>query len=270
MKFILLIPSFIFFILFTVWPLIEVFRLSFYKINFITSKFIGLSNYIESFTDPVFLTSIANSFLYAILLVLGVGVSVFLALYLYRMNRKWQDASRILLYLPTLSAGIIISLAWKWIFQSNGIMNWILGKNINWFGQWQTAIPVIAFTIIFASFGSNTIILLSAIQNVNKELIEAAKIDGASWWQIVTHIILPIISPVIYMMVISTILGAFMVFESIFMLAPYDYTATITYSIYTKGFMFSKYGLAAAQAVILLFISVILFIIKRKLEKKYD
>jgi ABC-type sugar transport system permease subunit len=54
------------------------------------------------------------------------------------------------------------------------------------------------------------------------------------------------------------------------MLAPYDYTATITYSIYTKGFMFSKYGLAAAQAVILLFISVILFIIKRKLEKKYD
>jgi ABC-type sugar transport system permease subunit len=268
LKFLLLIPSLIFFILFTLWPLVEVFRLSLYKINFITSKFIGLSNYIESFQDPVFLTSIANSFLYAILLVLGISISLFLALYLYHMNKKWQDASRVLLYLPTLSAGIIIALAWKWIFNTNGIVNWILGKNINWFGQWQTAIPVISFIVISASFGSNTIVLLSAIQNINKDLIEAARIDGASWWQIIIHIILPIISPTIYMIIIMTILSAFMIVENIMMLAPYDYSATVTYSIYTKGFMFSKYGLAAAQAVILLIISIVLYIAKKKWEKQ--
>jgi len=184
------------------------------------------------------------------------------------MSKKWQDASRILLYLPTLSAGIIIALAWKWIFNTNGIVNWILGKNINWFGQWQTAIPVISFIVISASFGSNTIVLLSAIQNINKDLIEAARIDGASWWQIIIHIILPIISPTIYMIIIMTILSAFMIVENIMMLAPYDYSATVTYSIYTKGFMFSKYGLAAAQAVILLIISIVLYIAKKKWEKQ--
>jgi len=269
LQFLLLIPSLIFFLLFTIWPLIEVFRLSFLKINFITSKFIGFQNYIDSFKDPVFLTSIANSFLYAVLLVIGLlSVSLFLALYLYHMSKKWQNASRILLYLPTLSAGIIIALAWKWIFGSAGIASWIIGKNINWFGQWQTAIPVISFIVIFASFGSTTIIFLSAIQNVNKEIIEAAVVDGASWWQIITHIILPMISPVIYMTIIMTILSAFMIFESIFMLAPYEYTATVTYSVYTKGFLFSKYGLASAQAVILLFISIILFVLKRKWEKQ--
>jgi multiple sugar transport system permease protein len=187
------------------------------------------------------------------------------------MNKKWQDISRIFLYLPTLSAGVIIASLWRWVFHFNGLANWLIGlfglNPVDWFGGFFTAIPTVSFIVIFSSFGSNVILFLSSIQGVSKEYLEAATIDGANWGQIKRFVILPIIRPTILMVGMLTAIAALMIYETIFLLAPYEYSATITYQIYRQGFQFGKYGLASAQAIILLFVSVGLFMIKKRFEK---
>jgi multiple sugar transport system permease protein len=245
MKFLLLLPGLIFYLIFTAWPLIEVVRLSLYKTNFITTRFVWLDNYIASFKDAEFIQSIINSLGYAMFMVGGIFISLFIALYLYRLSKRWQDTSRIVLYLPSLAAGVIISMSWKWIFHSSGIA-------INWFGSTLTAIPVLSGIVAFSGIGSTVIILLAVVQSVPKDYIDAARIDGASWGQIKRKIIIPIIAPTLYMLIIGAVLAALAIFEIIYMLAPYPY---------------SEYGAASAQSVILLLVAVLLYKLRKRWER---
>ena len=258
--------------MFTLWPLAEVVKLSLYKTNFIKTTFVGLDNYIYALTDPDFLQTIINSFFYALILVPGqILAALLIALSTYSLNKRWQDFTRIILYVPVLSAGIIIAGSWKWIFHIDGPINWVLSifniQAINWFAQGSTAIPVISLIVIFSTFGSNLIILLAAILSIDKGILEAARIDGASENQIKWKIIVPIISPVIALIGLLSAINAFQIFENIYALAPQTYAATITFKIYQTGFMFSKYGIASAEAVILLIIVLSLSIIKKRFEK---
>jgi multiple sugar transport system permease protein len=193
--------------------------------------------------------------------------SLFFALWLYRLDKKTISVSRIFLYLPTLSAGIIIAQSWKYLFHINGPINWIVGDKINWFGQGFTAIPIISFIVIFSSFGANVIILLASLQSVNKDYIEAATIDGCNYRQIKLHVLLPLIMPTILMIGILSAINSVMIFETIYSLCQQDYAATMAYQIYTQGFKFSQYGMASAQSIILLLFTVGLSILKRKVEK---
>jgi ABC-type sugar transport system permease subunit len=271
MKFLLLLPGLIFYLIFTAWPLIEVVRLSLYKTNFITTRFVWLDNYIASFKDAEFIQSIINSLGYAMFMVGGIFISLFIALYLYRLSKRWQDTSRIVLYLPSLAAGVIISMSWKWIFHSSGIANWLISligiPPINWFGSTLTAIPVLSGIVAFSGIGSTVIILLAVVQSVPKDYIDAARIDGASWGQIKRKIIIPIIAPTLYMLIIGAVLAALAIFEIIYMLAPYPYSATITFSIFLQGFQYSKYGAASAQSVILLLVAVLLYKLRKRWER---
>jgi len=268
----LLIPAIVFFSLFTAWPLGEVIVLSLYKTNFITTKFIGIDNYIAIFSDSDFITSIFNSLFYCFLMVpgellLGLG-SAFL---IFKLSKKWQDVSRIIFYIPVLTAGIIIAQIWKWIFHIDGVFNWfikLIGLSpINYFGDWYSAIPTVAFIVIIGSFGANTIIFLAAMQSIDKSLFEAAEIDGASFRQIKYRIILPMIMPTISLVTLLTIIASFGVIETIMMLVPQSYAATVTYSIYRSGFLFSKYGIASAEAIVFLVIMILLSLLKNRIEK---
>lgn len=265
MRFLLLLPLVFFFGLFTLWPLVEVVSLSMFRTNFIKSVFVGLDNYIQAFSDPDFIQSILNSLCYSAILVPGqLLVALFFAAILYDMHSKWQSAARILFYIPVLSSGIIIAASWKWIFNSNGLLNWFIGKEISWFGQAETAIPVISFIVVFASFGINTMMLLSSMISIEKSLFDSARIDGANNWQILRRIVFPIISPTIIMILFVSIIGGFQIFENIYMLVPQTYAATVTYFIYQQGFEFSRYGLASAESIILLAIIGILYLAKKK------
>jgi multiple sugar transport system permease protein len=262
----------IFFLLFVGWPLLEVFRLSLYETNFINSTYVGLKNYKKLLIDPAFHYALKNSFWYCILITLGqVGISVFISLLCFDLSKKWQDAVRIILYLPTLSAGIIIAQSWRWIFHYDGLLNWILSlfkiKPVAFFQKSFTAIPAISIIIITAGIGGYIIILLSAMIGIDKDIIQAAKIDGANWFQIKIMIILPMIKKIIGMITVLSVVGSFQIFETIYSLAPYEYSASLTYNIYREGFQFSNYGLASAQAVVLLFITTILMLSKNKLER---
>jgi len=268
---ILLLPAVAFFALFVAWPLVVVFSLSLQQTNFITSSFVGLKNYIDSLKDESFRQAIANSVLYMAYMVPGhVLTSLLASLAVFRLPKRWHDSSRILFYLPVLSGGIIIAQVWRWVFHMDGPVNWFLtslgGQAVNWFGQGSTAIPVICFIVVVSSFGANVIIMLSAMQSIDVAIFDAAKIDGATWKQTKWRIIVPIILPTIGLVTLLSAIASLQVVETIMMLAPQDFAATITYSIYRSGFLFSRYGMASAQAVILLLITVGISLIKRRLE----
>ncbi len=257
MKYILLSPAVVLFLLFTAWPLVEVVRLSMLKTNFITTKFIGFENYIVSLSDPAFVQSFFNSLGYAIVLVPNqLLFSLLASLVVFKLSKRWQDISRIIFYIPTLSAGIIISQVWRWIFHPDGLVNWLLSTvgftKIDWFSDAFTSIPVIGFIVASSAFGGSTIMILAAILGIDKNIFEAARIDGANWRQIGQKIIVPLIIPVLSLLAIIGFIGSFQIFETIYALCPQEYATTMTFYIYQQGFQFSKYGMASAQAILLL------------------
>jgi multiple sugar transport system permease protein len=270
-KKILLFPAILFFGIFVAWPLVEVIILSFYKTNYMKSIFVGFDNYITIFKSKDFILSIFNSLFYASILVPGqIILSLFLSFFIMDMGKGWQDISRILFYVPILSAGIIIAQVWKWIFQIDGPVNWILSlmniDKVNWFGQGITSIPAISLIVLFSSFGGNILLFLASILSIDKEIIEAAKIDGANSFIIRMKIILPMIKNTIILVGLMSMIAAFQIFETIYSLSPQTYSATMTFHIYQQGFIFSKYGLAAAEAVILIIMMSSLSILKKRFE----
>lgn len=273
MKYLLLIPAILFFSLFTAWPIIQVIQLSLYKTNFITSTFVGIDNYIAIFSSNDFLLSILNSFFYALLMVPGqLIISTFLSLYIYNMKKHWLDISRILFYIPTLSAGIIIAQSWQWIFKYEGPINWLLGllqiSPINWFGQGFTSILAISFIVVISTFGGNIIIILASILSIDKSIFEAATIDGANERQIKFMIIIPMIKKTLVLIGLVAMINSFQIFEYIYQLSPQSYTATMTFRIYADSFNFGKYGIAASEAVVLLIITIALSLLKKRIEKE--
>jgi ABC-type sugar transport system permease subunit len=267
-KYFLLLPAVAFFLLFTAWPLADLFRMSLLKTNFITSDPVGLLNYLASFQEPAFLRSLSNSTLYLLFVVPAETIgALILALAVSRLTKLWQDISRIVIYLPALVAGIIISQVWRWILHADGPINWALSllglHGIDWFGASIPAIPAISFIVAISSLGSNVIILFAAILSIDRSIFEAAKIDGATIRQTNRMIVVPVIWPSIVLVMQVACINALQIFETIYALAPYQHAATVTYSIYQQGFQFSKWGMASAQALILLVVIVAIVMIPK-------
>ena len=233
-----------------------------------SAGFVGFQNYINTFTDQTFWLAVTNSLSYAAIMIpVSVYISFTLACFLSRMSKPWRNTARITFYIPALSAGIIIAGFWKWLFHINGAVNWVLGASIAWFAQGITAIPIIALISITGSLGGTLIMTLANIEAVDPGIVSAARIDGASWRQIKYRILMPTISPVLVMIALLAWINAWQIIETPMMLAPQDYAATLTYHIYRQGFLFGNYGMASAQAVILLLIIGGLAILKSKVKQ---
>ena len=273
MKYLLLAPTLVFFLLFTLWPIIKVIEMSFYQTNFIVTRFVGLQNYVDLFNNEAFIQSIKNSLLYiTILPLLNVIVSVSITFLIADLSKKWQDISKILIYIPVLGGGIILAQVWRWVFAIDGLMNWVLSlfniAPIYWFGDGYISITIICIIVVTTTFGGYVIILLASLTSIDKSIYEAARMDGASNFQIKMKIVLPLIKSTIALVYLLSMIASLQVFEYIYALVPQQYAATITYNIYVTGFKNSKWGLASAQAVILMIITFILSYLQRRISNE--
>ena len=269
----LLIPATVFFLLLSVCPLIIVGRLSLFKTNYITSYFVGLYNYAKIFTDPDILMVIINSFIYAILMMLGALIlNISTGLMVIDM-RKWvHDVARFVFYIPVFTSGIIIGTVWRWILHPKaGILNWIIGlfgyDPVIWMGERFTSIFILSFMLVVTNGGAGLVIYLASMLSIPSTLFDSAKIDGATNMQIKLRIILPIITPTIFMMTLLGFIGAMQMFETIFIMRPIADANNLMYDIYRTGFTFSKYGLAAAKSLVLMTLVFGISIAKRRLER---
>lgn len=281
-------PFFILFLVFGLFPIGYSFTMSLFKWTVAgPQEFRGIENYVKLLTtDPFFLRSLWTTFL---LLVFGSFLqhifAIPLAIILNDAKLKGRNFFKVVFFLPYITSTVVIALIFSQLYDTNyGWLNYIL---VNWFHmdpvKWvqdTAAIRAsIAIMVNWRFIGWNTVIYLAGLQSIDQQLYEAARIDGASSWQMHTRITIPMLLPIIFFAMSMSIIGGMQLFEEPFVLMRgYEFMGgaqnaglTSAYYLLTTAFHFNRFGKASAMAW-LLFVIIILMtwlnkVITDKLQK---
>ena len=277
-----LLPSLIFFVGFVIIPMVICILTSLTDANMHTAglgNFVGLKNFVDLWQDKTFLQALWNTFLIVIVSVPTVcAFSLWVSSAIYKLNGKLLSAFRRIFYLPVVTGSVAVTVVWKWMFDNyTGIFNYVLKstgvieKNINWLGDSRFAIWCIILILFTTSVGQPIVLYVSALDNVDKSLVEAAQVDGATETQAFWRIKWPQMMPTtLYILVITTI-NSFQCFALIQLLTsggPKNATMTIMYYIYYNAFKLYRYGYGNAMGVILAIIIAILSAAQFRLGKE--
>ena len=242
-----LAPILIFFTVFVLAPMIMGFVTSFFNYSMTSFKFVGLENYSRMFADKVFVKSLINT----VIIVIGsVPIVVLFSLFV---------ASRT--YLPVVTGSVAVTVVWKWIYDPlSGILNFVLksghviNQNISWLGDKHWALMAIIIILLTTSVGQPIILYIAAMGNIDNSLVEAARVDGATEFQVFWKIKWPSLLPTTLYIAIITTINSFQCFALIQLLTsggPNYSTSTLMYYLYEKAFKLSEYGYANTMGVFL-------------------
>lgn len=258
-----LAPSLVMFLVFTLGPALFSLFVGFTRWNGLSNPvWVGLHNYLQLTRDGRFLASVRNTALFTLMFVLiCVVTSTALALLL---NRKafGTRVVRFLWLLPFLIDMVSVSLVWTWLYQFRfGVINYLLGlvgiPAQSWLGDSRLALLSLVILSVWRWTGYYAIIILAGLQNVPPDLYEAARLDGASRWQVITRITLPLLTPTIFFVVVTAMMSSFQVFEQMWVMTqggPDDSTISVAMYLYVQGFQLLKMGYASAIAWVLFLI----------------
>lgn len=273
-------PTILGVLILNLWGVIQSFYYSFHEVKgFAAPIFIGLDNYVRLFQDTEVWSALKNVLVYAIITVpIGVLLSLLLAV-LLNVKIKGKSCFRCIYFLPVVSAPAAVALVWKWLYNKDfGLFNQVLNafgiQGPDWLGNVHMAMPSVAIVGIWTMVGYNMILLLAGLQDVPRELYEAAEIDGAGSVQKFWKITVPMVSPTLFFVVVTTIISALQVFDLIYMMfkpsAPsFQSVESIVYLFYRYTFTNYNKGYGSTIVVALFIIIMILTAIQLKLQKKW-
>jgi multiple sugar transport system permease protein len=227
------------------------------------ARFIGFSNYLRLFNDPLFWTALINTFYFVLIAgPLSIGISLSAALLLNSRLIRFKSMFRLTYFMPVVTTLVAVAIVWRFIYHPKfGILNFLLsflGINpIDWLGDPNWAMPAIILMSIWKSFGYNMIIFIAGLQNIPEYLYEAAVIEGANQWQQFKSITLPMLAPTTLFVSIITMIGFFQLFAEPYVMTqggPLNKTLSIVLYMYQEGFRWWNMGYSAAIAFILFFI----------------
>jgi multiple sugar transport system permease protein len=276
--YVLISPWIIGFLCLTALPLLASFLLSFTNWNGLSSPiWVGLRNYSQILkNDPLFWKSLKITVIYTIIVVpVTVALGFILAIALNR-DVAVNHALRIIYYLPQLVSGVSLLLLWLWIFNPNyGLINKFLAifhiRGPGWLGSETWALPALMLMSLW-SVGPYMLLYLAGLQRIPEEVYEAARLDGASKFQTLWHVTLPLISPITFVLLVIGFIGHFQTFGQAFVMTQGGPNyATLFYALYVYNAAFSelKLGYASALAWILFIIILATTLIQWKLSKKW-
>ncbi|WP_152397519.1 carbohydrate ABC transporter permease [Paenibacillus guangzhouensis] len=252
------------FALFTAYPVLSAFIISFQKYMPLGSKFIGFDNYINSFKDPLFWKAIRNTIVYTVLTVpVALFISLAVALLILPLKKKLQTTFKAIYYLPAVASGVALSVVWLWIFDPmpSGIFNQLLGffgiDNVNWLGATSTSMFSLVLMSWLSSHGTSIIIYLAALLGIDDSYYEAAELDGASFLKKLWYIVIPCLKPTTLFLLVTGVIGSFQVFQNAYLMTgggPDNATTMVGLLIFNNAFKYFEFGKAAAQSLILAFI----------------
>lgn len=268
-----ILPALLGTIVFIIIPIIGSFGLSFANWDLLNPiQYVGLANYKAILTEFVFVKIIINTFVYAITTsVFGVIIPLILAC-IINNQIKGADFFKTAYFLPFVTPMIVIGIIWEWIFDPNiGCLNHLLQLHINWLYDTNFAMPALIIVSVWKLIGYNMILFLTGLSTINKELLEASKIDGANAYNTFKHVTVPLLSPTIFFVSIITAITSFQVFDLIFIMTqggPLDSTNVLVYAIYKNAFEYFKVGKASALAYVLFAIIFTLTLVQWKFKSK--
>ena len=275
-----MLPFLLFFVGFVVYPMFMCVYTSFFDATMNREDiFIGFQNYVDLFNDPVFWKALTNTLIIVVVSVpVTCAFSLWIATLISKMPVAATSAFRCIFYLPVVTGSVAVTMVWKWMFNNYyGILNYLgkgvglLDKNVNWLGDPKYALGCIILILLTTSVGQPIVLYVSALDNVDKSLVEAAEVDGATETQAFWKIKWPQMMPTtLYILVITTI-NSFQCFALIQLLTsggPKNSTMTIMYYIYYNAFKQYKYGFGNAMGVILAIIIAILSAVQFRMGKE--
>ncbi len=254
------LPSILGFLFFALGPTIVSLYLSFTEYNILKpAAWIGLQNYIEAFTnDELFWTAVRVTAYYTVVSVPLNLLVAFLIAVLLNQKVRFLSFHRTIWYMPAIVPAVANAVLWQWVFNPDfGLFNLLVGKlgipGPRWFVDSDTAIP--AFIIMgLWGVGGGMLIYLGGLQGIPQHLYEAVEIDGGGLWARFRHVTIPGLSPIVFFLVLTTILAGFQSFDIIKVMTdggPVAATTTLIYYLYQEGFVGFNAGRAGVASVVL-------------------
>lgn len=286
-----LAPNFIGFLLFTLIPVLAIFVVAFTTGSYasgvdpvtgsfwIDARFCGLDHFRTMLGDGHFWQSLGNTFVFLLAVPFSMAASLGLALLL---NQKipGRVVYRTLLFLPTIAAGLALYMIWRQIYnQEFGLFNQILsaigffeaGAGPDWLGNGSLAKPALLLMLVWIGMGgTNMILYLAALQDVDPTLYEAASLDGAGSWDCFRYITWPALRPTTFFILTTNLIGGIQIFDQILIMTgggPDGSTSTILYYLYLNIYKYDRLGYAAALSVVLFGIVLAMTLVNWRLNK---
>jgi len=258
-----LAPALAFVAAFTLYPLLQMSWMSLNNWSLLSEKkFIGFGNFVKIWHDPQFWASLGFTFKYTllitpILMILGVLIALLTA-----ANTPLRRFTRAVVFLPVVIGLGASSLLWYWLFSYDfGLINrslldlGIIKEPVVWFGaNAGTAMWAVIVSIVWKVVGFGTLLFVAAIQSIPAEVTEASLVDGASYWQRVHRITLPLIAKTILLVTLVSVIGSLLAFDQFYIMTagqPRNMTATAVFLIYLNSFPSLKLGYGAAMSLVL-------------------
>lgn len=255
-------PALLLFLVFILGPFVAAIVLSFFSWDMLTpASFNGLGNFTEMFSDPLLYKALANTFIFALASVIShVAGGLLLALAVDKvMSRALSYFVRTALFFPFVISWAAVALLWKYVLDPTfGIFTYYFDKigftAPGWFTDPAWALPAIIGIDWWHTIGFTFVIMLAGLQTVPRQLVEAAKVDGASARQIFWYVTIPMMSPTIFFASVITFIGAFQIFDPVQIITPQggpdDSTVTVVMYLYQKGFESFQVGYASAVSLL--------------------
>ena len=238
---------------------------------------VGFENFTAQLQDELLLKSIVNTLIIAVVTVpIGLGLAVVIAVALEKL--KTRTLYLVLFFAPVVTSTVAVAMIWQQMFRSDGVLSTAISKVFgiappDWLGDPKLALLAVCIVTIWSSLGLNVIIFLAGLQNISPSVIEAARIDGAGAWRLLTSIRLPLLSPIVFFSSVVAFISSLQTFDTVYVLVsnagPDNATRTIVYHIYDLGFGKFEIGPSSAASVILLVITLVITAIQFGAQKKF-
>ncbi|WP_103959397.1 carbohydrate ABC transporter permease [Nonomuraea solani] len=268
------LPYAVFFLTFIAYPLGFAIYMSLHEWGLISGDrpWVGLGNFLTLFQDPLFLTSLVNTFVYLavnlpLTLVCGIALAV-------ALNASFPGRTffRTVYFLPYVTSTVVVALLWKWMLSTddgmlNGFLKVLGFDGLPWLTSTWLAMPTIAVVVTWKSLGFYVLLFLGGLQTIPRSLEEAAVTDGATWWQRFRHVTLPGLRPAIALVIALSTITGFQVFAEPYLMTgggPLNSTMTPVLYLYQKGFQSLDFGYAAAIGIVVALVVVAVVLLQRR------
>lgn len=274
-------PTIIGLIVLNIIPIFQTLYLSFFKSGAFGKGniFVGLDNYKRLLTDEQVWDAVRNTLLYTCLVVpITIIIALLLAVVL-NGKIKGKGIYRTIYFIPMVAAPAAVTMVWKWLYNNQyGLINHILKsmglEGVNWIDDPKVAMISIVIIGIWSTVGYSMVLLLAGLQEIPRDYYEASNIDGANAVKQFFSITIPLISPTLFFVLVTSIITAMQVFDVIYMMIDvtspsYNNTVSLVYLFYNNSFKYSDKGYGSAIVMLLLLIIMIITVIQTKLQKKW-
>lgn len=242
-------------------------------------RFVGLGNFADLLTTPLFWRALGNTALFALLGVpMAIGTSLAAALLLHDASVRWKPLWRVLLFAPYVTSVVATAVVWRFLLNTrfgllNSALGWVGVPPVDWLGDPHASIPAILLFVTWKIFGYNMIVFTAALAAVPHDLMEAARLDGASRWTRFRHVTLPAIGPTLLLAAVMSVAGFLQIFAEPYVMTlggPAQSTTTVLYFMFDEGFKWWNLGQASAVAFILFLMILAITVVQARIGRRYE